>query len=122
MNSLTTRSALVALLVAAPLSGAFAGDMGDRPDYNSNRAAVVDTMTTSSIGNAASAHSLQSRIRAAEANLAQVQQDAGNPAEVTRLRAEISAIRQEARSGLDAASAERLSQQLSEIQSKIYAL
>lgn len=122
MNSLTARSALVALLVAAPLSGAFAGDMGDRPDYNYNRSAVVDTITTSSIGNAASAHSLQSKIRAAEANLAQAQKDAGNPAEVTRLRAEISAIRQEARSGLDAASVQRLSQQLSEIQSKIYAL
>ena len=98
MNTFAIKTALSALLVAAPLSGAFADNVrGDAPEFLTQS---VDRTYTSSVGSSARnlsyARQLDARISAAQTALTADRDGFVDQGTAIRARAELQSIRQTA--------------------------
>ena len=130
MNSLTIKAAVAALLVSAPLASAFATDYSEdyHPVDRFRASSAVDLTTTSSLGAPTEASyrtSLETRIVAAEANLAPTSRGALDVASAQRLKSELRAVRQAANANggqLSSAEYNQLTSQINAIQQQIYTL
>jgi hypothetical protein len=129
MNTFALKTTLSALLVAAPLSGAFADNVrGDAPAFLTPS---VDQTYTSSIAPSSQelsyARQLDARIAAAQANLRPDRDGFVDQSTVARAHGELQSIRQsaaaEARANggeLSAASFQSLSAQVNALQQSVY--